>query len=206
MELAVRNIVIDLGHGGVDPEGNYTTAPAKMFTFPDGKVVYEGVLNRQIGGLVGALLETHNNLNVVYTVREDDYRDVSLGDRVRIANEHDPGDSILLSFHCNAGGGEGFEIFTTRGVTKSDHLAELICDSVESLYEESGSKMRYDLSDGDKDKEVDFYVLRKSMCPAVLLELGFFDNIKDVELLEDQKFQCDLAFAIYDGILNYIYQ
>lgn len=203
----IKNIILDPGHGGIDKDGNYTTAPAKMFTFPDGIVAYEGVINRQVMGHIYTCLRSHLYLNVVATVKEDDPRDISLRHRVRVANSYDPSETIFISIHCNASQSHtasGFELFTTKGTTKSDKLAEEIASAVEHLYEEEGIRLRYDLSDGDKDKEVDFYVLRKSKCPAVLLELGFFDNRKDFDLLSDPKFQADLGSFIYTGILNFI--
>ena len=65
-------------------------------------------------------------------------------------------------------------------------------------------KLRYDLSDKDKDKESNFKVIRETNCPAVLIECGFFDNEKDFKNLKDPKFQSDLGSRIYTGILNYI--
>lgn len=41
----IKQIVIDCGHGGIDKNGKYTTAPAKQAKV-DGKMMYEGVLNR----------------------------------------------------------------------------------------------------------------------------------------------------------------
>lgn len=204
----IKNIVLDPGHGGLDINGNYSTAPAKMFTFPDGTVAYEGVLNRQIFGHVYTCLRSHTEFNVVATVKEDDPRDISLAQRVRVANKFDPSETIFVSIHCNASrnhNASGFEIFTTKGKTKSDSLAQKIASAVEHLYEEEGIRLRYDLSDGDKDKEVDFYVLRKTKCPAVLLELGFFDNRKDFDILSDPHFQANLGSFIYTGILNFIF-
>jgi N-acetylmuramoyl-L-alanine amidase len=200
----IKNIVLDFGHGGIDKDGNYTTAPAKMFKFPNDEVAYEGVINRQIGGLVYTHLRNHRELNTICTVKEDDPRDISLGYRVRVANALPAKETLFISIHCNAGGGTGFEIFTSKGTTKSDALAEAIANSVEDLYEEVGLRLRYDFSDGDKDKEADFYVLRKTNGPAVLLECGFFDHPKDFALLKSTEFQCKLALRIYKGILNYI--
>ena len=37
-------------------------------------------------------------------------------------------------------------------------------------------KVRRDTSDGDIDKEANFYILKKTICPAFLTENGFFDN------------------------------
>lgn len=201
----IKNIILDAGHGGLDTNGNYTTAPSKMFKFSDGEIAYEGVLNRKITQQVANLLGAHWDLNTIFTVRPDDSRDLSLAYRVQVANKQTPATTLFISIHCNAGGGTGFEIYTTKGTTKSDKLAEDIANEVESVYEEFNLRLRYDFSDGDKDKESDFYVLRKTKCPAVLLECGFFDNRKDYDLLKTEAFQNKLAHRIYLGILKYIW-
>lgn len=202
--MKIKNIILDPGHGGIDANGNYTTAPGKMFKFPNGDIAYEGVLNRQITFFIKQCLEAHPEFNVVTTVGLDDPTDVSLKDRVITANKFKASETIFISIHCNAGGGTGFEIFTSDGLTKSDALAERISDAVEGVYRRHNLKLRYDLSDGDKDKEANFYVLKKTNCPAVLIECGFFDNRKDFDLLKDPIFQGDIGSFIYTGILNYI--
>ena len=203
----IKNVVLDFGHGGIDKDGKYTTAPKKMHTFSDGEVAYEGVLNRQIGGHVYTCLRSHPELNIICTVKEDDPRDLFLGYRVRVTNALPPESTIFVSIHCNASpkhNASGFEIFTTKGTTKSDHLAQKIGLAVRSTLFKYNLRFRKDESDGDLDKEADFYVLRKTECPAVLLECGFFDFRPDYELLKDPLFQGDLASFIYTGIINYI--
>ena len=201
----IKNLIVDLGHGGINPEGNYVTAPSKMHEFEDGEVAYEGEINREFGEEVKKIFRRFEPwLNVVFTVDPEDYRDISLRERVRITNNYNKDETIFISIHCNAGGGTGFEAYTTTGVTNSDRLAEYIYDSVECLYEESNLGLREDLTDGDRDKEVDFYVIRKTYCPAVLLELGFFDNKKDLKFLKSKDFQIDVADCIYSGVMNYI--
>lgn len=203
----IRNVILDFGHGGIDSNGNYTTSPNKMHTFADGVTAYEGVLNRQIGGHVYTCLRAHPELNVVCTVKEDDPRDLSLSWRVRVANSFPPESTIFVSIHCNASpnhNASGFEIFTTKGVTKSDELATTIGEAVQHSLDKFDLRFRKDFSDGDLDKEADFYVLRKTKCPAVLLECGFFDFRPDYELLKDPLFQGDLGSFIYTGIISYI--
>lgn len=203
----IKNIILDFGHGGIDSNGRYTTAPAKMSKLPSGEIAYEGVLNRQIGGILYQLLRWHiPKLNIVCTVKPDDPRDLSLGYRVRVANRYPASETLFISIHSNAANGRarGFELYTTRGITKSDAVAESIANEVEKLYDKIGLKLRFDFSDGDKDKEADFYVIRKTKCPAVLVECLFFDNQQDFNYLKDPKFQKELAFSIYKGIINYI--
>ena len=60
------------------------------------------------------------------------------------------------------------------------------------------------MSDGDIDKESQFYVLRKTVCPAVLIENLFFDNRADFELLRSVTFQKRLSWRISQGIIRYI--
>ena len=60
------------------------------------------------------------------------------------------------------------------------------------------------MSDGDKDYEESFYVLDKTICPAVLTE-NFFQNTKtDVAYLESEEGKRDIVKIHVDGILAYI--
>lgn len=204
----IKNIVLDYGHGGLDKNGNYTTAPNKMYRHSSSEIAYEGVINRQIGGLIRAHLRSWEpKLNVLETVKADDPRDLSLSYRVSVANKLIASETLFVSIHSNASknhNASGFEIYTTKGTTLSDNLATFIGGQVESYYQQLNLKLRYDFSDGDLDKEVDFYVLRKTKCPAVLLECLFFDHWNDYTLLKDPNFQRMLAWHIYLGIMEFI--
>lgn len=204
----MKNIILDFGHGGINSSGEYTTAPSKMFTFPNGEVAYEGVINRQIGGLVEIYLKSHSNLNVITTVKATDPRDLSLSYRVGVANKYNPKETIFISIHSNTSASHnasGFSIFTTEGVTKSDYLATCIGESVKTYYDDLNLRLRFDFYlDNDLDKERDFYVLRKTRCPAVLLECLFFDYYPDFQKLTDAEFQKEMAWHIYKGIMRFV--
>lgn len=205
----IKNIVLDFGHGGINKNGKYTTAPGKMFKYPNGEIAYEGFLNRQIGGLVEIFLRSNYPLyNIVTPVKATDPRDLSLAYRVRVANRFKSNETIYISFHCNASpnhNASGFEIYTSKGITRSDALATSIGNSIAPFYQNLNLRLRYDFAnDGDLDKEVDFYVLKKTRCPAVLLECLFFDFYQDYKLLKDAEFQKELAWRIYEGVLHFI--
>ncbi|MCE2823255.1 MAG: N-acetylmuramoyl-L-alanine amidase [Bacteroidota bacterium] len=205
----IKNIILDFGHGGIDKNGNYTTAPSKMYTFSNGVVAFEGEINRQIGGLLALYLSTHRlRYNVVLTVNPYDATDISLDKRVEIANSFKKDETILISVHSNAsspsGTGTGFEIYTTTGQTKSDILATEIGNSVKTLYQKLNLKLRFNFTDGDLDQENNFFILRKSACPAVLLECLFFDNWNDYQKLRDPEFQKEMSWYIYKGIMSYL--
>lgn len=198
-------IVLDYGHGGLNDKGEYVTAPSKMFTFKNGKTVFEGVLNRQIGNLIKKKLNETTGYKVLTTHGKNlEYLDISLQQRVALANKLNSKESIFISIHCNAGGGSGFEIYTSPGQTKSDSLATYIINEIKSTYINKNLPVRIDLSDKDEDKEEKFYVLTKTKSPAVLIEYGFFDSEKDIKFLEDSEFQKEIAEKTTQGIINYV--
>lgn len=199
----IKTVVIDYGHGGIDPSnGRYTTAPSKQAVV-NGEMVHEGVINRDIGRRLFDALAS-DGYNVVETVKAFDHTDLSLSSRVRIANKVD--NAIFISIHCNAFNGKarGFEVWTTIGQNNSDILAECIAESLEPM-EHKGLVMRFDTwSDDDKDKEKDFYVIKFSKHPSVLVECFFFDNAKDLELYNDKVWLNDFISSLKNGIIDYI--
>lgn len=204
-----KRIVLDFGHGGLDKNGKYTTDPkiGKLHKFPNGDIVYEGVINRWLGeAVVNELRKQLPNLECVMTVHYTDPTDLPLDKRVAKANNFNPEETFFVSIHCNAANtkARGFEIYTTKGQSISDVLGECIANEVEILYKQLGLTFRKDLSDGDKDKEANFYVLQKTRCAAVLLETLFFDNEEDYKILRNPIFQEKFATAVVKGIRTFI--
>lgn len=131
--------------------------------------------------------------------------------RVQIVNEMAKKEnSLYVSIHVNASASKGwdnatgFAIYTSPGKTKSDILATDIWNAASELLVPMGKKLRKDMSDGDPDYEENFYVLRKTTCPAVLTE-NFFQNTKsDVEWLESEEgFKTVVEYHV-NGILKYL--
>lgn len=184
--------IIDCGHGGIDSKGNYTTAPAKMHKFPDGLTIFEGVINRGIGKLLYMKLQS---ADIDFALVYEDVEDTSLSERVRIADSIFMKDSraIYLSIHSNAGGGSGFEIFTSPGRTKSDRIAGIF----EEVYKKSFPNFPF-----RGLKEEDFYVLRKTDCPSILVENLFFDKRSEAEYLLSPEGQSNIAECLYQCIIS----
>ncbi len=115
---------------------------------------------------------------------------------------------ILVSVHCNAAGsGEwmkarGWSAYTSKGKTKSDALSDCLYESARMMF--TGQRIREDRSDGDPDWEENFYILRKTKCPAVLTENFFQDNKEDVAYLLSNEGKQAIVDVHVDGIINYI--
>ncbi len=49
----------------------------------------------------------------------------------------------------------------------------------------------------------DLYLLKENEIPSTLIECGFLSNDKEAKLLNDEKYQNEIAWAIYVGIQRY---
>jgi N-acetylmuramoyl-L-alanine amidase len=139
--------------------------------------------------------------------------DISLSERVRrintICNKEGDGNVLLVSVHSNAVGdgsqwmtGKGWEAYTTRGKTRSDILAEFLYSRADKNV--GDRKIREDWTDGDRDKEADFYIIKKAKCPAVLTENFFYDNKDDLKYLTSDEGVHGVVRLHVEGIIDFI--
>ncbi|NJM14039.1 MAG: N-acetylmuramoyl-L-alanine amidase [Bacteroidales bacterium] len=198
--------IIDAGHGGMVRGANgrvkYDTAPKKMFDHGKNGVAYEGAINRLVAEkLVNLWLgRQYRPLAMIKT-----NLDLSLTQRVHFANGiynayKDRYCCLYLSLHANAGGGTGFEVYTTPNDNVSDKYATIIAEELKK--EVPNFNFRQDNSDGDLDKEALFYVLAKTEMPAVLAELLFFDNPTDWQYMKTDAYVTDMANALYNALIR----
>ena len=163
-------VLLDNGHGGLI-NGKYQTPGKRSPVWNDGSQLFEGEFNRAI---VNGIIEQLTRLNIKYVNIAPEYRDVTLQTRVNRANQYPVRSSFYISVHANAGGGSGYEVFTSPGSTKSDRIATIFGQEFKKTY--PNKPLRADFSDGDLDKEAKFFVLRKTRMPAILTENFFMDN------------------------------
>jgi N-acetylmuramoyl-L-alanine amidase len=169
-------IILDNGHG-------METPGKRSPVWSDGKQLFEYEFNRDIVRRIEGALNERGIANVVLV---PEWNDIPLTDRVKRANEiakGNKGGAILISVHANAGGGTGWEVYTSPGQTKADPLATILYNEAEKEFAPDCWKMRADHSDGDPDKESNFYILTKTSCPAMLSENFFMDTEKDCRFI-----------------------
>lgn len=169
-------VILDNGHGR-------ETAGKRSPVWADGSRLFEWEFNRDIVRRIAAGLA---GLGMDYRILVPEDTDIPLGERCRRADRIYAGcggQAFLVSVHANAGGGTGWEIYTSRGKTKADAVATVFAEEAERAFAPAGWRMRFDRSDGDPDKESDFYILKHTKCPAVLTENFFMDTEKDCRFI-----------------------
>ena len=172
----MARIVIDAGHGGVEPGSIYEGRREKDD-------------NLRLALAVGDILEK-NGIEGVYT-RTTDVYDSPL-EKAEIGNQS--GADFFVSIHRNAmpvpGSASGVESLVYSLEGPAVRMAENIDRALARVgFADLGVKERPNL-----------IVLKRSGMPAVLVEAGFLDNEVDNQLF-DEKFD-QIARAIADGILE----
>jgi len=175
-------VVIDPGHGGVDP----------------GAVGIGGLKEEDIVldvGLKVAQLLEQQGVRVVMTRQSD--QGVDLEPRVQIAESARA--DIFVSIHANAlsmsrPDVNGIETFYSS--PEGARLGRVIHDN---MIQFSGMNDR-------GLKSARFYVIRNTSMPAVLLEIGFVTGAQDAPQLADPEWRSQMSVAIARGILQYLSQ
>ena len=190
----MKKILIDAGHG-IDTKGKRS---------PDGKLL-EWKWNMDTANRVAVLLK---EMGYDVELIKPEQTDIPLVERVRRVNKYGK-DSLLVSIHINALGtgqewmkARGWSIWTTEGATESDTIAKCIWSEAVKMW--GKERVRGDMSDGDVDYESNFYILRKTVCPAVLVENFFMDNEKDCAYLLDSQSNKECAEVIAKGLDRYL--
>ena len=173
-------IYIDPGHGGSDSGAIGPTG------------LKEKDINLSIAAKVGQILQKHG-IGAILT-RQDDSR-VELADRVKTANNN--GADYFISIHTNSASNPaatGTETFAFPNSALGTKLADAV---QKSLVNEIGLANR-----GVKHR--DFFVLKNTKMPAILVETAFINNPGEEKLLKDQNFLDKAVTGISKGILTFL--
>jgi N-acetylmuramoyl-L-alanine amidase len=178
---AGRAILLDSGHGGSDVGAIGVVGG-----------VYEKTLNDEITARLDAELR-RLGYTVLHTRTQDKF--VSLGTRGDYANLLLPW--LLVSIHCNkiAADIEGVITFVHPDAGGESRRAAAL------VHEEFLS------STGANDKRVreeDFFVLRETVIPSLLIECGFMSHTEECGKLCDPSYQQKIAEGIAKGIDRFV--
>lgn len=190
-------IVLDPGHGGFD--GGTTSVFG----------VAEKEYNLSIAAKIADLLrvngftvamtrtsDTATNDPNLDTIRQKKSSD--LHNRMELMNHYQ--NCLFISIHQNYftdSTCHGAQVFYSPNLTQSKQLAESIQQSIVSFVEPDNTRTV-------KKSDSSIYLLYHAQKPAVMVECGFLSNQTNAEQLGDDQFQQKIAFAVYEGIEQYL--
>jgi N-acetylmuramoyl-L-alanine amidase len=180
-------IIIDPGHGGKDPGAIGPSGLKEKDVTLDIALYMKGLFESR-GYQVSLTRATDNDVaSNAKNAREE------LEARVVFINNNER--AILVSIHCNSANSPipgGIEVFYWRDEDKS--FAESVCSS---LSEATG---RYNRG----VKKGEFFILKNTNIPAILVEALFISNPTEEKFLMDPLFRRKIAGGIVTGIISFL--
>ena len=185
-------IIIDAGHGGPDP----------------GKVSESGTLEKDINLKIAIYLKElleSQNINIVMTRAED--KDLAtettkrklsdIKERVKLMESSNA--DMVVSIHQNSypdADVYGAQCFYPTESEAGKNLASIIQNQI--ITSTKQTKIR-EIKAND-----DYYLLKNSPVPIVIVECGFLSNPNEEQLLLTDNYQRQIAWSIHLGILKYL--
>jgi len=184
-------IVIDAGHGGIDP----------------GKIGIHGEQEKEINLKIAEFLKTFLELDgyeVVMTRTEDgglydentsNKKVQDMKRRIEVIEEADP--ILVVSIHQNSYPDpaiKGAQVFYYTSSVEGKQLAKRLQERlVKGLDPQNHRQAKANDS---------YYLLKKTACPIVIVECGFLSNPQEEALLTDSVYQERVAWNIFMGIMQ----
>ncbi len=179
-------IVIDAGHGGEDP----------------GKVGVNNALEKDINLAIATKLKTilENKGFTVYLTREDDTalssKKEDMTARMKLIKEIMP--VLIVSIHQNSftdASISGPQVFYYSNSPEGKAFALIMQEALSKHL--TPAKPRSAMANDN------YYLLKESPAPIVIVESGFLSNAAEADLLTTSSYQEKVARAIYFGIVAY---
>lgn len=189
--LPYADVLIDVGHGGVDSGAKFGKYEEKDMNLAISKKTYK-LLQKK--GYRVAINRTED-----YALSQDNKwswggrHRKDLAQRSGIANTIKP--RMMLSMHINWSGKSNRRgpLVFHQNQSESILLANLLQASLNRVYGSAEPPIL-----GRK-----YFVLRNTKCPAVIVELGFISNKADRKLLSSSHHQAKLAEAVARAVDQY---
>ncbi len=190
--LSGSTIMLDPGHGGIDPGAACAVTSASLGSEKD--------INLSIATKVKELLEAEG-ATVIMTRSTDKW--VCYTDRNNAVRERDP--DMFISIHCDSSStasATGTSAYYYRAY--SQPLAKAVHECIVNAYK---NEIYKDNTSVKIDRGANFYAFRVARieeCPAILIEYGFVSNTEECQVLQTAKNRDILAKATVDGIKQYL--
>lgn len=183
-------VVIDAGHGGRDEgcSGQSGVSESEI------NLSIAKKLKADLEGLGIKVVMTRCDGNGLYKSNVDNYKKSDMEERVKIIESASP--DMVVSIHCNSYADStvcGAQVYYHEG----DEVGKGFAEAVQSQLKAQLQNARSEIGKGD------YYLLKETDTPAIIVECGYLTNLQDEALLQTDDYQNRISYAIMCGIIKY---
>lgn len=185
-------IVIDAGHGGIDPGGIGIKTKVKESEL---NLSVTKILEQYLTAFGVKVVLTRASSAGLYGTSTKGYKKRDMLARRTIIEENNA--DMVVSIHMNRyvrSSLRGAQVFYDASSEEGKSLA--LC--IQNMFAQNIPCSDKGISIGN------FYMLQCTSAPSVLCECGYLSNEEDEKLLQDPVHQDKIAYNIFCGIVNYL--
>ena len=196
MKLFPIRLVLDAGHGGEDG------GAVSLTGVPESQINLAITLRmEEILALCGIPTQPLRRQDIsLYSKGARSLREKKVSDlHNRVEEIQREENTVLVSIHQNSFPQEsihGAQVFYHNSSSEGKLLAELIQKELVSKVDRENKRQA--------KGNTNYYLLKKTKVPLVIVECGFLSNSREAELLCEEDYQDRVAYAICMGILKYL--
>lgn len=186
----MAKIAIDAGHG-------LYTYGKRCLRSLDPNETREWVLNDRVADALGEYLKSAGH-TILRVDNVSGSTDISLANRVKQANNWKA--DAYISVHHNAGINGGTGGGTVVYVSKNCSSKSVQIQNAVYKHAIADCNLKGNRSDGTLASN--FYVIRNTNMPAILIEAGFMDSRSDIKYILDSNWSKKMGLAIAKGVCD----
>lgn len=191
-EGAPFSVVLDAGHGGVDPGVLGVNTKTKE---SDINLQIVRLLEKYFADAGFSVVLTRKNEGGLYGLPTTGYKRRDMEKRRDVIEQTAP--NLVISVHQNNFIADrtrrGGQVFFKEGDERGKALADCIQSRLNAL-----NGCDYSALKGD------YYILNCTQYASVIVECGFLSNAEDEKLLLDEEYRQKAAYVIFSGALLYL--
>lgn len=184
-------VVIDAGHGGIDGGTIGKTTNTKE---SDLNLIYSQKLEKQLIQAGFNVVQTRTTKDGLYTLGTKNYKKEDMQNRKDIITSANA--DIVISIHMNS-----FQAASSRGAqvfyNSSNESGKQLAISIQNQLNNGLDGPQKNASPGD------YYLVKCTTTPAVIVECGFLSNPTEEQLLTNEDYQEKICYLIMCGVLNF---
>lgn len=195
INLSDKVVVIDSGHGGVDP----------------GKESADGLLEKDINLAIAKVLKsklenagisvvmTRADDNGLYSENDSNKKMADMKKRCAIIEECNA--DVVVSIHQNSFQSpsvKGAQMFYYKHSAEGKKLAQIFQRAFKEYVDSTNERV-------EKANDT-YYMLLHTKAPTVIAECGFLSSPQEAALLNSAEYQEKIAAALYYGVIEYFSQ
>jgi N-acetylmuramoyl-L-alanine amidase len=190
--VAEKVVVIDAGHGGIDAGVHGVATGAKE---SDINLAIAKQLKGYFSGAGFKVVMTRSDNGGLYGLATKGFKMRDMKKRKQIIEDCKA--DMVISVHqnsCPIPSRRGGTVFFDKTSSCGKALADLIQNAINAM-EECVKK--------NEALAGDYYMLKCTESPSVIVECGFMTNAEDDTLLSTEAYQEKIAYAIFKGAVSY---